>query len=82
MKDIESYIRTLASPLVVHPEDIEIELEETEDFHEFHLYVHPEDVGRVIGKKGRIAKAMRTILYSIHIDSPKRIRLTIGNDDN
>lgn len=41
------------------------------------LSVHPDDVGRVIGKRGRIAKAIRSIVYSVQYDGPKRVRLTI-----
>ncbi len=79
MEEMESFIQTLVSPLVSRPEDISIDMVETDEFYDYHLSVHPDDVGRVIGKKGRIAKAMRTILYSIHIDAPKRIRLTIDD---
>ncbi len=79
MEEMESFIHTLVSPLVSRPEDISVQMEETDEFYDYHLSVNPEDVGRVIGKKGRIAKAMRTILYSIQIDAPKRIRLTIDD---
>ncbi|MDO5456877.1 MAG: KH domain-containing protein [Atopococcus tabaci] len=79
MEKMETFIHTLVSPLVSRPEDISIQMEETDEFYDYHLSVHPEDVGRVIGKKGRIAKAMRTILYSIQIDAPKRVRLTIDD---
>lgn len=79
MEEMESFIHTLVSPLVSQPEDISVQMEETDEFYDYHLSVNPEDVGRVIGKKGRIAKAMRTILYSIQIDAPKRIRLTIDD---
>lgn len=79
MEEMESFIHTLVSPLVSRPEDISVQMEETDEFYDYHLSVNPEDVGRVIGKKGRIAKAMRTILYSIQVDAPKRIRLTIDD---
>ena len=79
MEEMESFIHTLVSPLVSRPEDISVQMEETDEFYDYHLSVNPEDVGRVIGKKGRIAKAMRTILYSIQIAAPKRIRLTIDD---
>lgn len=79
MEEFESFINTLVTPLVSQPEEIKIEMVETDEFYDYHLSVHPDDVGRVIGKKGRIAKAMRTILYSIQIDAPKRVRLTIDD---
>lgn len=79
MKDMQSFIHALVEPLVSNPDAIEINCVETDEFYDYHLSVDPEDVGRVIGKRGRIARAMRTILYSIHVDGPKRVRLTIND---
>lgn len=79
MEEMKSFIHTLVKPLVSHPEDIQITTEDTEEFFVYHLSVHADDVGRVIGKKGRIAKALRTILYSIHLEDKKRIRLSIDD---
>lgn len=76
-QEMRKLIRTIVEPLVKHPEDVKLELQDTEDFHEYLLSVHEEDVGRVIGKRGRIAKAIRAIIYSIAYDGPKRVRLTI-----
>lgn len=52
----------LVSFLVDNPDDIRIE--ETESGHTvvYELYVHPDDVGKVIGKGGRIARALRTVV--------------------
>ena len=38
---------------------------ESEDFFEYNLTVAPEDIGRIIGKQGRVAKAIRTIVYRV-----------------
>lgn len=76
-QEMRELILTIVRPLVTHPDDIQIELQETEDFHEYLLSVHADDVGRVIGRRGRIAKAIRAIIYSIDFDGPKRVRLTI-----
>lgn len=78
--DMTSLIYTIVEPLVSEPDDIEITMEENDEFYEYFLSVNPEDIGRVIGKKGRIAKAMRTILYSIKVPGPKRVRLTIKDN--
>ncbi|MEC6747240.1 KH domain-containing protein [Marinilactibacillus sp. GCM10026970] len=74
MRDL---IFTIVNPLVSHPDEVKLDLQDTDEFHEYLLSVHPDDVGRVIGKKGRIAKAIRAIVYSIQFDGPKRVRLTI-----
>lgn len=76
-QEMRELIHTIVKPLVSHPDDVKLELQETDDFHEYLLEVNPDDVGRVIGKRGRIAKAIRAIVYSIQYDGPKRVRLTI-----
>lgn len=76
-QEMRKLIHTIVEPLVSQPEEVKLELQETDDFHEYLLEVHPDDVGRVIGKRGRIAKAIRAIVYSIQYDGPKRVRLTI-----
>lgn len=79
---IESLIRTMVTPLVDHPDDFQIERHETEDFMEYHLILHPDDVGRIIGKKGRVIRAIRTIVYSVKVRDMKRPRIVIADDLN
>ena len=57
-------IEFIAKKLVEHPEDVQVQLVETENEHAYKLKVHEDDMGRVIGKSGRTAKAMRTLLSS------------------
>ncbi|WP_161879222.1 KH domain-containing protein [Alkalibacterium sp. MB6] len=76
-QEMRELIRTIVEPLVSHPGEVTLDLKDTDEFHEYLLSVHPDDVGRVIGKKGRIAKAIRAIVYSIQYDGSKRVRLTI-----
>lgn len=59
MKDLLDY---LAKALVDHPEDVQIEVIEGERSVILQLKVHPEDIGKVIGKQGRIAQALRTLV--------------------
>ena len=61
MKDL---IITIASGLVDEPEKIAVEVDEPneEGVTVYHLKVAEGDVGRVIGKQGRIAKAIRTVV--------------------
>lgn len=70
-------IKSIVSPLVDHPDSIEIDEREEANKVVYHLTVHEEDVGKVIGKNGRIAKAIRTIVYSAKTESNKRIYLDI-----
>ena len=59
MKELVEYI---ARALVDHPEDVSVRVVEGERTKVLELKVHPEDMGQVIGKQGRTAKAMRTLL--------------------
>ncbi len=55
---------TIAQGLVEDPSAVTVEQDEPMEDGTvvFHLHVAPEDMGRVIGKQGRIAKAMRTVM--------------------
>lgn len=70
-------IESIVSPLVDYPDDIKIEKNEEANKVVYHLKVHDSDVGKVIGKNGRIAKAIRTIVYSSKTNTDKRIYLDI-----
>lgn len=53
----------LAKSLVDHPDDVEITtIEEDDGEIVLELRVHPDDMGKVIGKRGRTAKAIRTMV--------------------
>ena len=52
----------MARNLVLHPEAVEVKQNITDQLTSFELRVHKDDLGRVIGKQGRTAKSLRTIL--------------------
>ena len=58
-------IETIVKPLVDYPEEVRVETDENSSRIVYKLFVHPEDRGKVIGKQGRVAKAIRTIVYSV-----------------
>ncbi|OJG81030.1 RNA-binding protein [Enterococcus pallens] len=68
---------TIVRPLVTKPDEVKLEINESKDFFEYNLTVAPEDIGRIIGKQGRVAKAIRTIVYSVRTEGPKKVRLNI-----
>lgn len=70
---MKALIETIVTSLVDHPEDVVIKETEEETKIVYHLSVHPEDVGKVIGKNGRIAKAIRTVVYAAKSNSNKRV---------
>ena len=61
---MKQLIETIVKPLVDYPDDVRIEIDENSNRIVYKLSVHSEDMGKVIGKQGRVAKAIRTIVYS------------------
>mgnify|MGYP000500067087 FL=1 len=61
---MKQLIETIVKPLVDYPEEVRIEIDENAKRIVYKLSVHSEDMGKVIGKQGRVAKAIRTIVYS------------------
>ena len=61
---MKQLIETIVKPLVDRPEDVRVEMDEQESRVTYKLSVNAEDMGKVIGKQGRVAKAIRTIVYS------------------
>ncbi|KRM96555.1 hypothetical protein FC19_GL000850 [Liquorilactobacillus aquaticus DSM 21051] len=78
--DAKQLIITIVEPLVAKPDKVDLQLVEAGHFIDFNLRVAPSDTGRVIGKHGRIAQAIRTVVYSVCRDDSHRVRLNIIND--
>jgi uncharacterized protein len=73
-KDLVEYI---AKALVDHPGNVEVNVIEGEKSTILELKVAQDDIGKVIGKSGRIARAIRTILSASAAKSQKRVVLEI-----
>lgn len=70
-------ITTIVKPLVDHPNDVGIKEIIDGSQVTYQLSVHKDDVGKVIGKQGRVAKAIRTVVYAAGMQQNKRIHLEI-----
>ncbi len=73
-KDLVEYI---VKSLVDSPDDVTVNVVEADKATILELKVATEDIGKVIGKQGRIAKAIRTILSATATKSGKRAVLEI-----
>ena len=71
-------IEYMARAIVDNPDAVEVIEEEADDHVVFRLKVAEDDMGRVIGKQGRIANAMRTLLKVAAIRRGERAVLEIG----
>jgi len=73
-KDLVEYI---AKSLVDNPGSVQVNVIEGEKSTILELKVAPDDIGKVIGKSGRIARAIRTILSASAAKTEKRVVLEI-----
>jgi hypothetical protein len=74
---VKDLVELIAKKLVAHPEDVQVRAIDGEEGQTIELRVHAEDMGRVIGKSGRTAKAIRTLLNSAASKANMRVTLQI-----
>ena len=68
----------VARRLVDEPDAVRVETEKREDVVVFRLYVAPDDVGKVIGRQGRMARALRSIVRAAGARAEERYVLEIA----
>jgi uncharacterized protein len=76
---VAELLEWLARRLVDDPEAVRVETEEREDAVVFRLQVGPDDVGKVIGRQGRIARALRSIVRAGGARADRRYLLEIAD---
>ena len=69
---MDQLVLFIAKSLVDQPDAVKVEMREEDDAFVIELSVDPSDVGKVIGKQGRIAKAIRTIVKAASVDAEKK----------
>ena len=79
---MKNFLEFLLLHLVTHPDAIEITQEDQDDYTEFIVKVHPEDIGRIIGRQGRTIQAIRTLAKVRAIQDDIRVRITIDDSDS
>jgi hypothetical protein len=70
-------VEYIAKALVDHPEEVTVNRVEGEQSVIIELKVHPDDMGKIIGKQGRIAKAIRTVVKAAAAKEGKRVIVEI-----
>lgn len=76
---MEELLVYLARRLVDEPDSVRVVREEQEDAVVYRLEVAPDDVGKVIGRNGRVARALRTLVRASGVRSGERSRLEIAS---
>jgi predicted RNA-binding protein YlqC (UPF0109 family) len=71
----------LARELVDDPEAVRVEEEERDDALVLVLHVAPDDVGKVIGRQGRIARALRTLVRAAAVRDGRRVLVEIADPE-
>lgn len=74
MKDLLAYI---AQNLVEHPQAVDVQESESDGNVVLELRVDPNDMGKVIGRQGRIAKEIRTLMRSVAQRQGKKVSVEI-----
>ncbi len=74
---MKELLEVLAKSLVQYPEDVLVKETDNENSVLLELSVNSEDMGRVIGKQGKIAKAIRTVVKAAAIKEDKKVVVEI-----
>jgi len=74
---VKELVEHLARALVNHPEAVEVRETQSDTASIFELTVATEDLGRIIGKQGRTAKSLRTILNAAAAKTNRKVVLEI-----
>ncbi|GAB6092027.1 KH domain-containing protein [Furfurilactobacillus curtus] len=80
-EEVRTFIVTVVSPLVDHPDAITVAVKPGERFTDYALQVDPRDIGAVIGHHGQVAQAIRTVVYSVRTNDHRRVRLLIMDEN-
>lgn len=77
MVDLKETLRNIAAAIVDNPDEVVVVCNENETSINLTLSVAPDDMGMVIGKGGRIAKAIRTVIKAASVNCGKRVNVDI-----
>ena len=75
---MKQLVEVIAKSLVENPDEVVVTETEKDDAIVVELKVGPADMGKVIGRQGRIAKAIRTVVKAAAYNTDKKITVEIG----
>ncbi len=79
MRQLENLLLFLARQLVDEPDKVEVSGKETDSRVDLTLRVAEGDVGKVIGRGGRIVKAIRTVMKAASVKAQKRVSVEVSD---
>ena len=74
---MQELVKYIAQTLVEHPDSVEVIEKDGPESVILELHVAPEDMGKVIGRQGRIAKAIRTVVKAASAKNDKPVFVEI-----
>ena len=77
MVNLQETLLDIAKAIVDSPDEVKVTQEEDENTVTLTLTVAPDDMGMVIGRHGRIAKAIRTVIKAASVNSGKKVNVDI-----
>ncbi len=77
----ENLVIELIKPLVTHPGDVKATSSTEDDKVLIKVKVNQDDLGRVIGKKGRVASAIRTLAHAVAIRQKQNVDIEFSADE-
>lgn len=77
MSDLKQQLERVVRLMVDHPDDVDLVADERGDITHFELHVADDDLGKVIGRQGRTARAMRSLLSARAARDGRRYELQI-----
>lgn len=75
---MKNLLEFLLNRLVDHPEEVEVVETEEEGVFYYTIHVHPEDMGRVIGKQGSVINSIRTLAKVRAVKDNIRVRIELA----
>ena len=78
---MEHIVTAIAKELVEHPDRVKVTVANDPSLVHITLKVDPQDMGKVIGKQGRIAKAFRTVLKAVGMKEDRTVHLEIQENE-
>jgi predicted RNA-binding protein YlqC (UPF0109 family) len=74
---MKELLEAIARALVDNPDQVQVRMIEGEEVTVLELRVHPSDLGKVIGRQGRMAESIRIILGAVGMKLRKRVTVEI-----
>jgi len=77
---LDSALEHLVKGIVDHPDEVQVSSKETQRGDVLEVHVHPDDLGRVIGRSGRTAQALRSVINALA--GGRRVRVDVVDTDS